>query len=236
MRNLARFLLRLVATVGLLGLTWAVIEGLAGLPVRLDPRRVALPFAGGFVLGAALCLSVSRMMAVYVFGHELTHWMAAKCFFRATPKCEIGAEGGSVAVERPNIWITLAPYFVPVYTLILIGLYGVMSFFWRDHPAWVRTVAVGLGGLTYALHVAPTLYALSRAQTDLAAYGYVLSIALILFCNIAIVFVALLAATGEWRTGVVGVGAGVRREVEVAGQAGRWVWATVRLWIERARP
>ena len=103
-------------------------------------------------------------------------------------------------VERPNVWIALAPYFVPLYALIWIGLYGVLCF-WNGarRPVVVYVFHVGLG-VSYAFHIVLTAHALMRQQQDLRLYGPVFSLSLILFGNVALLFLALVVTGRHWQS------------------------------------
>lgn len=203
MRTILLRLLKLFLTAVLLFLSVGLAEALARLPVRLDRDRVILPLVCGFGGGLLFFSLVSRFLILYVFGHELTHWLAAKLFRRRTGRFRIGATSGSVAIERPNIWITLAPYVVPVYAVGSIGAYGVVSFFMTPTPIWLTKTAMAVLGITYAFHVRLTVHALSRPQSDFAAYGVLFSLAFVFFCNVALLFCALVIATSQWGHGIV---------------------------------
>jgi hypothetical protein len=172
------------------------------LPWPLDRKNVVAPLVAGFAGGMVFFTLVNRMQVLYVYGHELTHWLAAKLFRRRTGRFSVRQTGGHVQVERPNIWIVLAPYFIPLYAVLWTGIYGVVLMCWKTPPGWLSPVFnVGLG-ITYAFHVRMTFYALNRAQSDLAMHGGFLSLSLILFCNVGLVMLCLVAATGQWTRGV----------------------------------
>ena len=194
---------KLAVAFALLFLATAMVWTIITLPLSFDPRNAIVPVAVGFGTGMALFTVFSRFLVVYVFGHELTHWVAAKCFLRKTGTFRISSRGGSVAVERPNVWIVLAPYFVPVYTIIWIGLYGTFRFFVPGpgdavrgffYDRFVMRVFYGGVGFTYAFHVVLTISALVREQQDLRVYGRVFSMSLIWFCNVSLLFITLAIA------------------------------------------
>ncbi len=217
--------------VGLL-LLWATIlcfTTLIRLPLELNPRRVVLPLAAGFAAGLVFFTFVARLSFLYVAGHEITHWLTAKFFLRETGPVEVGARTGSVAVERPNIWIVLAPYFVPLYAVVWIGAYGVLQMLWAAAPGWTVTVFnVGLG-VAYAFHVYMTIYALLRAQSDLQAHGAFLSLSLILFCNVALLLGCVVVATSQWSRGWSTLRAEWQRSTD-------WLVAVGAAGIDQARP
>jgi hypothetical protein len=198
MKRFFTAIVRLVLTGFCLWLALVVIRALVQLPVNLDRRRVVLPLGLGFGAGLGFFLLISRMIFLYVVGHELTHWLMAKVFRRRTGKLRVGLGNGSVAIERPNIWITLAPYFIPVYALMGVGVYGLVDMFWRTEPAWMRSLLIALIGAAYAFHVVLTISALRRAQSDVRMHGRPLSLSLILLCNLVVILLALMVATGQW--------------------------------------
>ncbi|MFO7820658.1 MAG: hypothetical protein R6V56_01155 [Lentisphaeria bacterium] len=227
-RHVCRFTLTLILLV--LALTLAV--ALAQLPVEWRNNGTILPLGLGFGGGFLFFLLISRVLALYVFGHELTHLIAAKLFRRETGRFRLGLASGSVAVERPNIWITLAPYFVPVYTLLWIGLYGIVDFFWKNSPAGLHVAFTAGVGITYAFHVRLTLYALRRKQTDLQRYGKAMSLAFITFCNILLLYLGAVAATGQWDDGVRAVKHTATKEWRLLGKGSKATW----IWLKETDP
>jgi len=196
-----RYVVRALAGCALLFLTVICMATIAQIPLAFDEHSIVIPLACGFAGGLVFFTFVNRLPFLYVCGHELTHWIAAKFFLRETGRLEINGTGGHVQVERPNVWIVLAPYFVPVYSVVWTGIYGVVLMCWSGAPAWV-TVAFNAGlGITYAFHVRMTVYALSRAQTDLRMHGFFLSISLILCFNALLVLGCLIVASGQWGRG-----------------------------------
>ncbi|MDT8391968.1 MAG: hypothetical protein RRC34_15820 [Lentisphaeria bacterium] len=204
MTPLRRFLLhvcRFSAACGLLFLTLVFVSALIRLPLNFDSQRVVLPLVGGFAGGLIFVVFISRLPVLYVFGHELTHWVAAKCFLRETGAMKISGGSGHVHVERPNVWIVLAPYFIPLYSLAWTGFYGLTRMIWRQpRPGVVIAFNIGLG-VTCAYHGAMTVYALSRAQSDLKMHGIFFSLSLILCCNTGLLLFCLIVASGQWGQG-----------------------------------
>lgn len=201
MTRLARLLFRFSAGCLLAFLTVVSVATIVRIPWTLDDNSVVVPLAGGFAAGMIFFIFVSRLRILYVCGHELTHWLAAKLFLRETGRLEVKGTGGHVAVDRPNIWIVLAPYFVPVYAVAWTGVYGLVLMFWSNSPAWVTVVFNAGLGIAYAFHVRMTAYALGKSQNDLVMHGHFLSLNVIVFCNVYLVLLSLVIATGEWRRG-----------------------------------
>ena len=137
-------------------------------------------------------------MRVYVAGHELTHWVVAKLFLRSTGGLRLGKSQGSVQVERPNVWIVLAPYFLPIYMVLWIVLVKIASYWIPDRKLFLP-LYLGIG-VTYAYHVVTTILALSRNQSDLKIYGNVCSACLIILMNIIVLFAGLSFFSGDLKS------------------------------------
>lgn len=198
MKKLVRTGFRIVATAILLALSVALAATLVEVPVVIGSRRGAMALSGGFAAGLLLFGLVCRFSPAYVFGHELTHLVVAKLFRRRTGRFRLSGSRGSVEIERPNIAITLAPYFVPFYAVAWLGLYGAFCLFASREQTIPGLVHAGLG-LAYAYHVVLTLYALRRGQADLAQYGPVLSLAVILAANLLLLVLAATVISGDWK-------------------------------------
>lgn len=173
---------------------WTVLS----LPLCVDPRTVLWPAVAGFAVAELFLLSGLRFVRLYVLGHELTHWLAAKLFRRRTGRFRADARSGSIEVEDPNALIVLAPYFVPVYTLAWVGVYGILRMWVDPVPDWGVALFCGGLGATYAFHLTLTGLALQRGQEDLRLCGPVFSVGVVLFGNLALVFLALVVAGRLW--------------------------------------
>ncbi|OGV79722.1 MAG: hypothetical protein A3K19_06400 [Lentisphaerae bacterium RIFOXYB12_FULL_65_16] len=193
---------RLVAAWLLLFLSGGLAGAILALPGQLHRQAVLMPAGIGFLSGAIVFALVCRFTPVYVLGHELTHWFTAKLFLRQTGTLEVSASKGSVAVSGANVWIVLAPYFVPIYTLLWIGIYGVLCFWVRTPGPIVTHVFYAGLGVTYAFHVVLTAWALYQGQQDLSLYGAFFSLAIILFCNLLLVFLSVIVAARAWTPGM----------------------------------
>ena len=141
-----------------------------------------------FILGAIVYLVIHTVLfkpnVVYIFGHELTHALAMFISAGKVKSFKGGKKGGEVKGTKSNLFISLAPYFFPTYTLIIILLWIFAKQFWdvRDFIS-VFLFAVGL---TLTFHFVMTVEFLKTKQPDLIKSGYLFSIALIYFINISI--------------------------------------------------
>jgi len=141
-----------------------------------------------FILGAIVYLVIHTVLfkpnVVYIFGHELTHALAMFISAGKVKSFKVGKKGGEVKGTKSNLFISLAPYFFPTYTLIIILLWIFAKQFWdvRDFIS-VFLFAVGL---TLTFHFVMTVEFLKTKQPDLIKSGYLFSIALIYFINLSI--------------------------------------------------
>lgn len=173
---------------------WTILA----LPPRIDVWTALTPAVLGFAGTVWLLVLRLRFIRLYVFGHELTHWLAAKLYRRRTGRFRVGPGGGSVEVENPNTVILLAPYIVPVYSLALIGIYGIARAFVDPLPRWGGVVFCALLGATYAFHLVLTVLALKAGQQDLMHFGPIYSLGVILLGNVLLMFIALVVIGRQW--------------------------------------
>ncbi len=131
------------------------------------------------------------LRTVYVLGHELTHALAAWMSGESVHSFKVGSSRGHVEVSRSNVFIALAPYCIPVYSVLAVAGYRLLIE-WRPEYSreWLFPL---LMGLTLAFHMIYTFDCLwGRRQPDLAAAGgAVFSLALIAGANGLVILVAL---------------------------------------------
>jgi hypothetical protein len=172
-----------------------LLGGLALLPVALGVTRAlgrVLAASGraeavwlATLAGAALWLAVLWLLPkptrLYVFGHELTHALWAWAFGARVKGLKAGARGGQVTVSRSNFLVALAPYFFPVYALLVVAgfVLGDLVWGWQSYGVWFHLLL----GAAYAFHVTFTVEALQTSQSDLAGQGYFFSIVVIWLGN-----------------------------------------------------
>lgn len=189
---------RLVLGILLLPAAWGMARALidaiviaAGAEGALSVESLSL--LGGIAAFALVWAAVPHPVRTYVFGHELTHALWG-LFFGARPsKIKISANGGSVMLTKENFLITLAPYFFPFYTFLVVIAALVTSAFLRPLPflpLWLFLI-----GFTWAFHVLFTLETLTRRQPDVKLYGRVFSWTFIFLANVAIILIWLAAMT-----------------------------------------
>jgi len=70
---------------------------------------------------------------LYVFGHELTHALAAWSVGAKVLGFKSARTGATSTCRTSNAFIALAPYCVPIYTLVVVGAYRLLC---GPSPAW----------------------------------------------------------------------------------------------------
>jgi hypothetical protein len=149
-----------------------------------------IPFWVGVIIYIAFQTILYKPMRTYVFGHELSHAIAGLLSGAKIKKFDIGERSGSVVLTKDNIWITLAPYFFPIYTIAIIVLYICLGWFMDIKQLYGYYLF--LIGFSVSFHIALTIYILSIEQPDLKGYGTFFSYVIIL--AVTIVVFTLLAA------------------------------------------
>ena len=152
-----------------------------------------------FSLGAVLWLiaffGLPRPMVVYVFGHELTHALWVLLMGGRVSRFRVGRDGGHIVTDRNNFWIALAPYFFPLYSLIVIVGYGVLGLFFNVQP--YGRLLYALIGVTWAFHFTFTCWMIPKKQTDLTDHGTFFSLVVIYQMNLTLLSVMLVLASSQ---------------------------------------
>lgn len=141
-------------------------------------------------------------MRLYVFGHESTHALTTMLFGGRASDFHVSKNGGSVRVSKDNIVVTLAPYCVPFYTVVVLLAMLIASFWISVTPSTRLCFPPTAGdvfsffiGLTWFFHLTFTISSLGIRQPDCATYGATLSYAFILGVNLLILGLWFVATT-----------------------------------------
>jgi hypothetical protein len=185
-----RAFLYFLLSLPLITLSGFLIHAFTRLNYSSGESSLLIALSAGFIGGVLFFVFINRFTKFYVFGHELAHWIFAKVFMRETQNFKVGKDAGGVQIKDPNIWITLAPYFYPTFTIIWIPFWFVFKYFEREF-SWSTDLFFGILSFTWAYHFVLTLYALKFEQSDIKKYGRPISFSLILFINLFIIFIFL---------------------------------------------
>ena len=167
-------------------------------------------FALGVVLwclwfcGSIWSLGEPRPLRAYVFGHELTHAIWVWIFGGRVSWFEVSRSGGCIVTDTNNVWVALAPYFYPIYSIGIIVAYGAASIFydvagsratllWMSPLQWMFLAL----GITWAFHLTFTCWMIPKGQSDLTSHGTFFSLVFIYVINVAVLAVFLVVAAPE---------------------------------------
>jgi hypothetical protein len=202
MKSMVKKLKRYTLGVLLLPLCYGMAVGFWAIlrPFRSVPEG-SFYFMAGIFSYLAFQWVFFRPIRTYVFGHELSHALAAWMSGAKVKHFHVSKKGGSVTVTKSNFFVALAPYMLPLYALLFMAAYFILSYFYPILKNYWRLFLWLLGG-TMGFHMALTAYALKMDQPDLKATGKFLSAVIIYIGNtVAIVFLlgVLFPRTVSWR-------------------------------------
>lgn len=178
--RISKFAIGILFIPFVIGVTMSLFETLGGIgEARYTGARI---FLWGVLAYTILHLFIHKASYIYTFGHEVTHVLATWLCGGGVKSFSVSKKGGSVETTKSNFFITLSPYFVPTYTLILSLLYFVIPFFVKI-PS-IKAVYLFLAGFTLALHLIFTAEVLRLKQPDIINTGYLFSMAIIYVVNV----------------------------------------------------
>ena len=194
-------ILLLPLCAGAVATLWRVVRETG----RADTFWVAM--LAGAACWVVIFLLLPKPMRIYIFGHELTHAVWTWLFGGKVKSFKVGSGGGHVIVTKNNFLIALAPYFFPLYVVLVVFIFGIghLIWGWTRHLAWFHLLI----GAAYSFHVTLTFHVLKTRQTDITQQGYLFSAVIIFLGNIGVLLigvplltaqVGLLTTLGWWLT------------------------------------
>ena len=169
----------IVVAAMLPGASMAFLHLLSQIAVR--PQSL-LPFVmGGLIWLGVWLLFVrhSRLSFLLTFEHELTHAIFAWLTFHRVVGLRVTlTKGGQISiVGRGNWLITIAPYFWPTASLLVI----LATWFW---PPGYRGIGQAILGFSFTWHVTGTIYETRFSQPDIRQVGWLFSVLLLSTANV----------------------------------------------------
>jgi len=142
-------------------------------------------FSWGIVSYFIIHIFFYKPVFLYVFGHEAVHAITAWLCGGRIASFKASKNGGKVATDRSNLFITLSPYFIPLYTIIILVIYYIISASYH-----VRSeVFIFLIGFSIAFHLALTVEAIKLKQPDITRSGPVFSVVFVYILNVIVIAV-----------------------------------------------
>ena len=196
MKKVLKLLLGILLLPALAGTAWTLWDVVvAWLPGVAWNAEWLWAFAGGVIAFTALFFLLPRAMWLYVLGHEFTHAICVWIAGGHVHGMHVSSRGGHVRTDKVTWWITLAPYFVPFYTLLWMALWWSIDF-WYPLRHYEGILFFGIG-VTYAFHVAFTISMMHPDQTDITSQGYVFSGVIILLLNLLLILAMILPMAAD---------------------------------------
>ncbi|HOX56800.1 MAG TPA: hypothetical protein P5205_10205 [Candidatus Paceibacterota bacterium] len=176
-------ILLLPVCVGAAWALWLVLRATG------DADTTWVPFLAGAASWGTIYVLLPKPMWVYILGHEFTHVLWTWLFGGRVKRFRASASGGHVVVTRSNFAIALAPYFFPVYAVLvmLVFLGGHWLWNWQHYLVWFHLLL----GAAYAFHVTLTWHILKHSQSDISDQGYLFSAAVIFLGNVVVLLVGI---------------------------------------------
>ncbi len=180
--------LKLIIGLVFLPLCWAASRAffflLQSVPAEASGwNDWALPV--GFLVSVLGFFLLPQAFRTYVLGHELTHALWGMLMGAKVGRIRVGKTGGHVELSKSNFLVSLAPYFFPFYTVVLIAVWYGVGFF-VDLGSYELWWLAGVG-LTWGFHVTFTVYMLSQHQPDVQENGKIFSGIIIYLANLLVV-------------------------------------------------
>lgn len=163
-------------------------------------------FAMGLVIWLISFTALPRPVLLYVWAHEMTHAIFVILCGGKVRKFHYTAKGGYVLTDKNNVLISLAPYFFPLYTVILVPICLLLGAFvdltmvltlpggFGFRPLWAVFLLIGL---TWGFHLTFTLWMIGKDQPDLRINGVFFSATLIYLVNALLLALLLILAAPE---------------------------------------
>lgn len=198
MKKPKRYALALLLLPICYGMTMALGQSLRSFK---DVPEGSFYFFAGIVSYFAFQWACFTPMRTYVFGHELTHAIAAWMSGGKVKGFHVTKRGGHVKVTKSNLFVSLSPYIVPLYSVFLAIISFVACWAYPPIKSYWRALLWMLGA-SFGFHLALTYYALRQGQPDLKPSGRLLSGVLIYLGNalaITVLLATLFPKTLSWK-------------------------------------
>ena len=180
LKTIVRFLVSIFIFPIAVGATTALYRNIDSIERFTGELHI---FSWGAISYFLLHLFFYKPTFFYVLGHEAVHAVAAWLCGGKVSSFRVGKEGGRVTTDKSNLFISLSPYFVPLYTILVLIVYFIVS---ASYDVRSQTFMY-LIGFTIAFHVVSTVEAIKIHQPDIIKSGALFSIILVYILNVFVV-------------------------------------------------
>jgi hypothetical protein len=144
-----------------------------------------------------------RSNILYIAAHEISHALAAMFFLVKVQDINIGRDSGNVKLSGSNFIIGLAPYFLPLYAVITVIAYIILSYAAPEMRLSAKPWFTALAGFFLAFHFIHTADILTGpVQPDLQEEGGIIFSFPVIMIFSGTVSIALLLALGPEKHGL----------------------------------
>ncbi len=170
-----KILLLIAAVPALAGYALALYVEIAAALDHSTQARLGLALVPA---GMLLWLLLGRFLRFFhVFEHEVTHLVTGLVFFIQPRQLVASESGGRMEMYGNNFIVSLAPYFVPLFSLVLMALMPLFD-------TTVGLYACAALGLVTGYHLITNLQEFSLQQPDIRSHGLVFSTLICLWGNV----------------------------------------------------
>ena len=186
----ATFLLLPLALITAMSLCDQLAHASGSLNILFSiPVWYALMGAAVWIVLGCSRLFTTSLLYLYVLGHELTHVLAVYCSRGSVSKFNASLDGGYIQTDKNNLFISLSPYFLPLWGMLWGLVWGIVHIFWPTITCEALLYS-GLG-FWWCFHLFWTAWIIPKDQPDLAGNGTFFSLILVYFANL-LLFLGLL--------------------------------------------
>src|ERR1019366_9242594 len=156
---------------------------------------VWIPLLAGAACWVVIFYLLPKPIWIYVLGHELTHALWTWLFGGRVKNMKVTGKGGHVIISKTNFIIALAPYFFPLYVVLVVGVFALGNLVWNWHGylVWFHLLV----GAAYAFHLTLTFHVLQTQQSDITSQGYLFSAVIIFLGNVCVLLFGIPLLTAK---------------------------------------
>lgn len=151
-------------------------------------------FTYGFLFYILIYILILQYVIAFIetLEHELGHTIVALLFLKDIQEVLVRPEKGKVRFkDHSNFLITLAPYYLPLYTIPLVIIHPFIF-----HP--IRIIIDFLIGFTLAFHFVALRKEFRRDQTDIESTGFIFALCVVCILNTIFLVIILSVVSGNY--------------------------------------
>ncbi len=185
-KNRIRYFLLALLSIVLVPIILALLLNFPVLFSAYHSLKETMIFAlSGFVFFTIFYYVIGQPVRTYIIAHELTHVIFAILTGRSVKKISFKRSNSYVKTSGTNVFISLGPYVLPLYSIIIILIYKLLYMF-NGSSRLISVICYFIAGAGYSFHILSTLHYLKYDQPDMKRYGYFFSLTFVIIWLIII--------------------------------------------------